>query len=234
MQLKKIEQYIQHYKNFLKKSREYPEAYKWESLQIFQKNWDIDAPDFGQMYNKSLENSFSRRLWKGDNFDPKTRMLQFIALQPDFVRRMFRDLMDESKEHGTRSSRFLFGCEELLKDYKTLHRSSIENNHYHENNHMISLYLGFLFPQKYALFFYPEFKNFMIKLGSTKVPATFEVDRFYKILRTLNNFLLKDEELLKVHQRKLNPSKHYMESTLLLAQDFYETCGREDLKIEDF
>ena len=120
MQLKKIEQYIQHYKNFLKKSREYPEAYKWESLQIFQKNWDIDAPDFGQMYNKSLENSFSRRLWKGDNFDPKTRMLQFIALQPDFVRRMFRDLMDESKEHGTRSSRFLFGCEELLKDYNCL------------------------------------------------------------------------------------------------------------------
>ena len=29
------------------------ERYKWEAVQHFQNNWDIDAPDFGAMFQEA-------------------------------------------------------------------------------------------------------------------------------------------------------------------------------------
>ena len=31
------------------------EKYKWEAVQCFQENWDINSPDFAQMLKKSLD-----------------------------------------------------------------------------------------------------------------------------------------------------------------------------------
>lgn len=232
MQLKKIQHYIAQYKSLLQNYRPYREEYKWESLKVFQDHWDIDAPDFAKMYDQSLQNSESRRLWKGQNFFPKERMLQFIQFQPEFARRMFRDLFDESKSIDGRKSRFLFGCESLLQDYKKDHPSSIENNHDHEGNHIISMYLAFRYPEQYTLFFYPAFSAFMKKLGSVQVPTPYEFERFFKISRTLHTFLLKDEELIAIHQRKLHPNRHYMASSLLIVHDFYWCCTQPEFGIQ--
>ena len=220
MQLKKLEYYIQAYKTFLQRYRQYSEEYKWESLKIFQDNWDIDAPDFATMYDQCLQNSYSRRLWIGNNYEPKKRMLDFIAINPEFIRRMFKDLFDENKAIENRISRFQFGCETMLEDYKNLHPTSIENNHYHDHE-MISLYLGFRYPQQYTLFSYPAFKATMEKLGSANIPSPFDYERFYKIMRTIFTFIKKDEIILSIHRKKLNPRQHYTDETLLIVQDFY-------------
>jgi len=113
MNLQKIKNYIAEYKLHLQNSRELENAFKWESLKSFQDNWDIDAADFGKMYDASFQNQTSRRLWKGDNFFPKEMMLKFIELSPDFVRNMFRDLFDEKKEVENRITRFQFCCDRL-------------------------------------------------------------------------------------------------------------------------
>ena len=63
MVLNLIESYIEKYKKLISENPKYDELYKWESLKNFQDNWDIDAKDFGEMYNKSLSNSISNNLW---------------------------------------------------------------------------------------------------------------------------------------------------------------------------
>src|SRR5690606_6359721 len=105
------------------------------------------------MYDQSLQNSQSRRLWVGENFFPKEMMLKFTGLQKEYVRLAFRDLFNESKDISGRMDRFIFYCDELLGEYKSVNPKSIENRHFHdENYHMISLYLAFEFTENYTFY----------------------------------------------------------------------------------
>ncbi|MEM6967263.1 MAG: hypothetical protein AAF573_21045 [Bacteroidota bacterium] len=221
MNLQKIQQYISKYKNQLQATRELENAFKWESLKNFQNNWDVEAADFGKMYDASLQNQTSRRLWKGDNFFPKEMMLKFIRSSPDFVRNMFRDLFDENKDIENRISRFQFCCDSLLSEYKSKYPLSIENNHFHQDNHIISMYLAFRYPQRYTIFEYPNFRIAMEKFGSTKLPTPFEFERFFKVTRTINTFIQKDSAVVSGLQKKLRPQLHAVEDTLLVVNDFF-------------
>ena len=224
MQLKKIQDYFQRYHRHLKTLREHPASLHWESLWHFQRNWDEEAEDFAAMYDRSLENSQSRRLWKGHNYFPKEMMLKLIQVQPDYAWAMFRDLFDESKAIDGRIGRFKAGCDELLRIYKAKYPRSVENNHFHEDNRMISLYLSFRYPMQYCPFDYPSFQRTMEKLGTTNIPASFEIERFFKTSRTLYNFAIKEEGLLEA-QRQLLPVDHsYEGESLLLMLDFYHFC----------
>ncbi len=225
MQLKKIQAYIEIYKNFLNKNPEQRELFPWESQAVFQKNWDLEAPDFAKMFDASLQNSRTRRWWTGDNFKPKARMLEFIHQNSDFVRSMFRELFDESKAIENRISKFQFGCEVMMQDYKEDHPTSIENNHYHLENHVVSMYLAFRYPAGYAVYFYPEFARMMKKIGSTNIPEPFEMERFLKITKTITTFLKKDDELLQLHQKSVAAPPLYQDESMLLVTDFYRYVG---------
>jgi len=89
MQLKKIQEHIVAYKKWLSKNQN-SNLFKWESQQIWQDNWDIEARDFGAMYDQSLENSKTRRIWNRENYAPKKMMLEFAKMQPHFVYSMFQ------------------------------------------------------------------------------------------------------------------------------------------------
>ena len=130
-------------------------------------------------------------------------MLEFIKQNSDFVRSMFRALFDETTTIEKRISKFQFGCEVMMQDFKEDHPTSIENNHFHLENHVISMYLSFRYPEKYAVYFYAEFASMMKKIGSTKVPSPFEMERFFKITNTLTTYLQKDEELMAIHRKTL-------------------------------
>ena len=228
MQVKKLEYYIGQFKQYLKKDRDFREIFKWESLFHFQKYWDIDAPDFGKMYDHSLQNNHSRRLWKREAWTPKEMMLKCCEIQPDFARRMFVDLFDETKSVETRISRFKFGCDELLKDYKSSHTTSIENNHYHDDFQMIMLYLTFQFPEKYTLYDYPAFSKTMSLLGSMDVPGPFDIERFLKLTKVLNTFLQKDKELLFFQSKRLKINNLDFEVGSMLVHDFYMVCAMDE------
>jgi hypothetical protein len=58
-----INDYKEKYKRLITEDQEYDEVYKWISLKRFQDNWDIEAPNFGVMYDNSLSNEISDNLW---------------------------------------------------------------------------------------------------------------------------------------------------------------------------
>lgn len=225
MQLKKINAAIAHYKSLLSNNRHNRELFPWETQQIFQTHWDIEAPDFGKMYDRCLENTQTRRWWTGVNFEPKKRMLEFINLNSDFVRNMFRELFNEDKPVANRISKFQFGCDIMLDDYKKANPTTIENNHFHHDNHIISMYLAFRYPDKYAVFYYADFMAAMRAVGTTNLPDAYDLERFFKISKTLFTFLKKDEALMEMHHQQIKTPQYYPEDSLLLVTDFYKVIA---------
>jgi hypothetical protein len=227
MNLQKLNEAIRQYKTFLQSNPHHDPYWKWETQRIFQEKWDVDTRDFYQMFDECLQNSQTRRLWNREYYAPKAMMLKFIETSNDYVRFAFQDLFNEDKEIEGRVDRFVFYCDELLKEYREKYPLKRENMHYHDDNYeMISHYLAFRFPEIYTPYNVDNFKKLMQKLGSRDVPKVNDTARYFKVMRTIFNFIKKDEEILNIHQQQLNEEKHFMGETLLVVGDFCQVMVR--------
>lgn len=220
MLLAKIHSSIAAYKKWLTDTRHHPFVYKWESLQHFQSNWNPDTADPASMFDHCFQNSETRRLWQTEQWFPKKMMLEFWRYYPQTVRLMFDDLFTETREVEGRIGRFLFGCDELLRDYRRDHPLSPENNHYHDDYRMIALYLAFRYPESYAPYDFPAFQKAMTHFGARDIPQQNDLPRYFKVIRTLMTFLEKDGEIGSLMKKHLHPARHFQGKTLLLAEDF--------------
>lgn len=222
MNLQKLQQAILAFKTYLGSIKSSDQLYKWESLFFFQQNWDMESPDFREMYHKSLQNSVTKRLWKADQYVPKQMMSLFIEMDTDYVQHIFKDLFRETYNAADRVDRFQFYCEELLANYKKEHPLSIENNHYHDY-FIISLYLSFRYPEQYALYDFRSFQEGLKKLGVANLPTSNDIERYFKICRTIWKFMEKDEEVWALHQKRLLGKNLYQGKSLLLVHEFFQT-----------
>ena len=233
MQLKKLEAALVKFREFLPTKAAQERLYVWESQLLFQQNWDQDAADFSAMFDRSLDNSQTRRLWKRERFEPKRMMLLFLGEEPDFVRSMFIDLFNPDKSVENRVDRFVFYCDELLSRYKRNYPLSIENNHYHQDYEMIALYLAFRYPEEYACYDAEAFRTTLALLSAPNVPVGHDLPRHFKVCKTIFTFMLKDEELMERHRARLEEGKHYMGNSYLLSYDFMCFCRAAGEKLFD-
>ncbi len=226
MVLDLINLYKEKYKLFILEGKDYNELYKWESLKNFQDNWDIEADDFLEMYDKSLSNEISSNLWASQFFYPKSAMIEFIKLDKERVREMFRELFNEELDIEKRIDHFVFNCDEM-RDTIEKENSSFKN-HFHDGYRIISVYLSFRYPMTYSIYKYTEFKTFMTLVRAKSIPGTNEIGRFFKVMKTIYNIISKDEQLMNIHKELRKDQKYYQGDSLLLAQDLY-WCTRYDL-----
>jgi hypothetical protein len=223
MQLKRIQAALAAYKIYLESPENDARIYLWESQQIFQTQWNIEAFDMAAMYNRSLDSRHSRRMWNRENYEPKRMMGVFMQEQADFVKQMFQDLFDEKKSLEGRASRFIFYCDQLLDDHRERRPKSRDDSHYHDDGYQIvSLYLAFRYPEVYSLYDLKSFQQLLEKLGASEIPKTHDLERYAKVCRTLYNMLQKETEILTLHQQRLDPKYHFMEETMLLTYDFIQ------------
>ncbi|MBL7825573.1 MAG: hypothetical protein JNJ57_03010 [Saprospiraceae bacterium] len=220
MLLNKIQAAIAAYKTWLITVRHHPELYKWESVQHFQNHWNLDVANPADMFESCFFNTENRRLWQTENWEPKRMMSLLWKFDPMTVRLMFDDLFNETKSIDGRIGRFLFGCDTVLRDYKKSKATSVDNNHYHEDYRMISLYLAFRYPESYAPYDFEAFQKTMTVFGARDIPLQHDLPRYFKALNTWMTFLEKDPEISKALARQLQPSKHFTGKTMLLAEDF--------------
>ncbi|MBK9336760.1 MAG: hypothetical protein IPM98_09260 [Lewinellaceae bacterium] len=231
MVLSKIQTAITDYKQWLQQQRHHPFVYTWESVQQFQACWNPEDTDPASMFDRSLQNSETRRLWQTEAWYPKRMMLEFWRFEPRTVRAMFDDLFNETRDIEARIGRFLFGCDTLLRDYKRAHPTSVENNHYHDDYRMIALYLAFRYPEHYAPYNFEVFRDAMTFFQARDIPQQNDLGRYFKVQRTLMTFLEKDPEVSKAMARLLHPRKHYAGKTLLLTEDFCRfVAGRTNVR----
>ena len=98
-------------------SQELPDGwiYKYENLSNYRRHWDLSELDLKKMYADSFSSQVSGRLWGGTVDSPRSIMMSFIDINKEFVRSMFRDLHNESKDLSMRINRFSFHCDQLLE-----------------------------------------------------------------------------------------------------------------------
>ncbi len=220
MNLQKLQGAIEFFKDFLKSDRRFDHIYMYESQKTWKNEWNIENIDLKSTYDLSIRNSETRRMWVGDNYRPKDMMLRFMSIQKELIRDMFRDLFDETKDVVGRSDRFIFHSDILLEEFKNINRSSIENRHFHDDNYqIISMYLAFEFPEAYAFYQFKDFREFLVRIGSLDIPEINDLNRFFKVMRTVYKFMEKDEELISLHKSRLNPGKHFTGKSLLLSTE---------------
>lgn len=220
MQLHKLREYLNTYKEWLSSPAANKRLYYWESQQNWQDNWDMESLDFSDIYDASLQNNTNRRLWNRQAYSPKQMMQAFIEMEPHFVHSMFTDLFNEDKEILGRVDRFVFYCDQLLGQYRQQKPKGFHPGHYHDDGYeMISLYLSFQFPALYAPYQADRQIALLQKLGAIKIPLAGDFPRHVKVMRTLQNFINKEEELVAAHQSRLQDI-HFGEESLLLAFDF--------------
>ena len=63
------------------------EKYKWEAVQYFQNNWDIEAENFLDMFMKATDKTFN--LLASMNNYPRAMIRAFAEEEPETVRDMF-------------------------------------------------------------------------------------------------------------------------------------------------
>ncbi|MEL7022007.1 MAG: hypothetical protein AAGK47_10380, partial [Bacteroidota bacterium] len=211
MQLKKVSAYIDKYAQFLNHPASDSNLYIWESLAIFRQQWDLNTNELRQMYDSSFQNSTTRRLWKRDNYAPKEMMLKFIQMEAEYVRHALTDLLDEKKDIEGRVDRFVFYCDQFLQQYKEEFPLKIDNNHYHSDYWMISIYLAFEYPTQYAPYDSTMFRESLRKLGSLDVPKVSDIGRFFKVSRTLQKLLLEHETVVKNNRNRIVDKRLYKE-----------------------
>ncbi len=220
MQLKILQDFIEKYAVALR--HDPPERlFVWETQQIWQSNFDLGALDLADNFDRSLENSVSRRLWHSEQFFPKKMMLEFLRRDPETLKAMFKDLFDETKLVENRLSRFAFGLDLMLAEWRDDGPARREMSHFHDDHRLASLYLSLQFPAEYAPYEFEILKKTLTKLGAANPPdQVHDPARWFKVARTLGQMLAKKPEIEASVKKWLHPRRHFQGQTILTVDDF--------------
>ena len=197
-QFRLTEVLVQYKQNFVSKLWG-EEKYKWEAVKWFQDNWDVNAPDFAEMLNRSLDKTYNL-LASANNF-PKGMIVGFAKSAPEEVRAMFLSLYDESKDVYERINAFKMQSTVLLEKY-----GNGAAQHYQYEN-AISTYLWLRFPDKYYIYKFSEVKTVANELEADyrfkKGAYSDNIRNFLKLYDEISAALKEDAELVNLFQSQL-------------------------------
>ena len=175
------------------------EQYKWQAIQWFQDHWNIDAENFAKMMDESLSKTYN--LLTSGNYYARGMLFEFAKVDQEYVRTMFRDLFDESKDFFERMKTFKGKAEYALKTF-----TPDASNHYQDEKAM-SIYLWLRYPDKYYIYKYSEVRRMIDCLESDfeLKKGAFEnnVRNAYKLYDEMLEVVKEDKEVVDLLQQQL-------------------------------
>lgn len=175
------------------------EKYKWEAVKWFQDNWDVNAPDFADMLERSLNKTYNL-LANVNNF-PKAMIVSFAQSAPEEVRSMFIALYDENKDVFERIKSFKLSASILLEKY-----GNGAAQHYQYEN-AISIYLWLRYPDKYYIYKFGEVKTAASELEADyrfkKGAYADNIRNFLRLYDEVSSYLKEDTELVNLFKSQL-------------------------------
>ena len=157
------------------------EKFKWEAVAHFQKYWNMDAPNFGEMFKEATGRTGS--LLASNHAYAKAMIENFAEVDDDATRELFRRLFDESQDLGERVEEFFSGVDILCKKYD----DGNWNNHY-QNLSTVSVYLWLMYPDRYYMYRYKIFNDVAEKLH-----ADYQIKRNGSAASLLAGYQMYDE-----------------------------------------
>lgn len=195
--------------------RKADEKYKWQAVKHFQDKWNIDAPDFRQMFEQATK--LCGNLLASYNFYPRGMMCEIAQQDSEFARSLFKELFDESKDLAARVDKF----DKQAKEFCKIHFPGKQS---YQNANAISTYLWLRYPDKYYIYKYTEAKQVEKKLcnesfltgkkGAYRLAAAFEK---YDLIR---NALSADKEYTAMLKEFLTPDCYQDENFCTATIDF--------------
>jgi len=188
------------------------EFYKWAAVAQFQSAWNISSEQFPQMLDSAL--SRTRNLLASGSYYPRRMIVKFADRNPEAVRELFRNLFDEEKDLITRIREFQAQTESLLHPGEDLNT--------YQDHRAVIVYLCLRYPERYFLYKFEMFKEFASLAGLAYRPkrgAEENILQFYSTCNIIRDAAIADNELLLLHQRRLNRHDYADPAFTLLTQD---------------
>ena len=189
------------------------EIYKWQAVKWFQDNWDINADNFGDMFNYATEKHYN--LLSIAHSFPRGMIIDFAKADDSATREMFRTLFDDSVKIVDRIEAFQASANAMLAKYG----DGRWKNHY-QNTNAISTYLWLKFPNKYYIYRYEYCKEIAQELNENAIPKrdgkAKNVSDCYSFYDEIRNILKNDSDIKHLIQQSLAPDC-YEDSELVTA-----------------
>lgn len=200
------------------------EMYKWELIQQFQNNWNINAENFHDMLEQALPNT---NLLNSANFFPRLMILAFAKIVPEEVRAMFKNLFDESQDLEQRIKNFKQSADKIKNE------NGDWTSHYQQEN-VMSIYLWLKYPEKYFIYKFSECKHFAEELNNDFIPkkglAEKNVAGCFDFYRKLTNLVKEDKEMTDMFKNALTPECYPDENYNTLIADIVFFAGQKQSK----
>jgi len=208
-----IKTYIQAYKdNFEYISQQ--ELYKWKAVKRFQDLWNIEAKDFHAMLTQAFSLTFN--LLDSGLYFPKRMLLSTAELHQEKVRHAFRALYNEEEDLFLRIKTFNKTMKQLIGD-------SFDVKNDYQDHRAVIVYLVLKYPERYYLYKFGMFKTFASKINYTYTPVKGRIENvshFNNLCDIIKPIIVKDQELLRLHNARLTAGCYIDENHNILTQDF--------------
>lgn len=204
------------------------EIYKWEAVKHFQENWNIESPHFMEM----LSNAFSKsdNLLVGFNYYPYQMIKRFAEKEPELTRNMFRELYNEEKTLEERYTYFQNSADKILSN------GWDADKHHYQDLHAVSVYLQFMYPNKYYIYKSTIAKKTAGYLGIeflckdknlTKAKRdTITYQNYIKLCDDIAEYINKDNILQASAEKYFNNNCYLEDNNHILTQDIVHYAGR--------
>lgn len=200
---KLLESYIDKYEQM--NDAEHHELYKWDAVSHFQKYWDVDADDFGNMFKKALANAENLI---DDNVMAPGKGIVFLCERGEEdmekVRASFKNLIvNDHSDYDLRQEKIDTFVEEINHQLEKL---GCEEWKFRQNTRAVIMYLSFIDPDDNYMFKESEVKSFASyirytgKIGSGK---SFSLQSYYKMCDGVLEELQENADLLDMVNNRL-------------------------------
>ncbi len=204
------------------------EGYKFKSVEVFQNNFDINAPDLA----KNLEEAIEHNNLVASNMNwPRKMLLIFAKEHEKETRSILKFLFDESRDIKERinitEAQFSDLMEKRNKALGESSRTFIELR-------FLSLLLGFRYPKKYNALKLREWKFFCKYINNDfKIPPRTSSGEKYKTIEpyieSLRKYICDIDEFKEIKKHLTNGIKFKDEEYRWMTQDVI-FCGKHLLK----
>lgn len=185
--------------------KEHDELYKWRAVNHFQCHWDLEAENFGEMFEQAMGQSFN--LIDNKTVQP-TNGIVFLCQQnketEEEVREEFKKLLaPDDGDIRVRQERIDAFAEAINEK---LQKAAPGKWKYDQDRRSVIMYLAFIAPDDNFMFKSTEAKAFANgcefgeDIGSGQ---TFRLDVYYRMCRELAEKIKKNEKLCALLEDKL-------------------------------
>lgn len=194
------------------------EGYKWEAVAHFQKYWDIDSPEFGNMFKEAV--SKTSNLVNNRIVQPTGGIVELCKHEPDTVRGIFEELLeDDGGDIDARQNRiqaFVTQANELLDKYAN------GKWKYSQDMRTVIFYLCLIRPDENYIYKATQAKTFAecVEFGEDFGSGqTFSLKNYYKMCDDLVEAIKATPELVERHAARLDKNTYPDKSYHILAYD---------------